>query len=209
MKGFIKFLQSNQAVLLAAIMSLTTQLWHSVKAFVMLDVGGPDNKWNYLFGIMFSISTSFAILLFTVRGRKNLAYFFLVVEVFINVIHYGVMDGMENNAVLYSTLFMCIIVPVTIAVYAAEIKDEDVIEQPVSRNVMTTEGMEDREFIEEVNNLIGFDITNPNDSSGKVEEDVKKELRKLWKQRKSMSKLDLKFQMKQILKDGNPLFKGL
>jgi hypothetical protein len=209
MKKFLSYLQSNEAVLLAAMMSLATQLWHSVKAFVTLDIGGAENYWNYLFGILFSLSTSFAILLFTIRGRKHWAYFFLAVEVFINIIHYNVM-GMESGPILFSTIFMCIIVPVTISIYSAEVDTSVVtVENVTTTKVMTTEGMEDKEFIQEINELIGFDITNPNDSSGKIDEQSKNQLRKLWKERKKMSKLDLKFQMRNILKNGEPLFKGL
>ncbi len=213
MKKFLQFLQSNQAVLIAAIMSLATQLWHSVKAFVMLDVGGVDNKWNYLFGILFSVSTSFAILLFTVRGRKNWAYFFLVVEVFINVIHYGVM-GMESNATLYATVFMCIIVPVTISIYSAEIDVNEAIEPVIAKSeaeqiIGTDIGLNDQQFISEINSLIGFDITNSNDSSGKVSLEKRKELRALWKQRQTMRVADLKASIRDILQPGNPLFKSL
>lgn len=183
MERLLKFLQSNQAVLFAAIMSLTTQLWHSVKAFVMLDVGGTLNYWNYLFGVMFSVSTSFAILLFTVRGRKNWAYFFLVVEVFINIIHYGVM-GMEANSILYATVFMCVIVPVTIGIYSAEI---NVHEYDIPEAI----GVENQEFINQVNTIIGFDITNPTDTSGRLKNDTRDHLRKLWKERKVITKSEL------------------
>lgn len=206
MKKLLRFLQSNQAVLLACIMSLTTQLWHSVKAFVMLDVGGSDNMWNYLFGIMFSISTSFAILLFTVRGRQYWAYFFLVVEVFINVIHYNVMS-MNTGSLLIATVFMCIIVPVTISIYSAEID----VNQEAKEIKEEKEAAEKKEFdfIEEINELIGFDITDPKDKSGSLSVGSKNKLRELWRKREAMTPIEIKYQMKSILKEGNPLFTNL
>ena len=217
MNKFLKFLQTNPAVLLATVMSLTPQLWHSVRAFVQLDVGGDSNIWNYFFGILFSVSTSFAILLFTVRGRKKTAYFFLAVEVFINVIHYALMD-MNSGPLLYSTLFMCLIVPVTIAVYSSEIDIDEVndvaFESLPNVNIQavpSTVRMDGKTFIKEVNDLVGFDITNPKDKSGNVKETSRVALRELWKQKNTLPEEIMKSKIQSILKDDkeSPLFKNL
>ncbi len=223
MERLLKLLQSNQAILLAAVMSLSTQLWHSVRAFVMLDVGGADNLWNYLFGILFSTSTSLAILIFTVRGRKDLAYFFLVVEVFINIIHYSIMR-MDVGPLLVSTLFMCIIVPVTIAIYSSEI---DVNEKPfvaqvikeddLRANVLSIDKLPSVEhptilnksnFISEINTMIGFDITKPSDECESISEEKKSDLRNLWRQRNGMLDHEMKSKIRSILEEeASPLFK--
>lgn len=212
MKKLLGFLQSNMAVLLAAIASLSTQLWHSVRAFVHLDVGGSDNYWNYLFGIMFSLSTSFAILVFTVRGRKNLAYFFLVVEVFINVIHYGVI-GMDLGPIMISTVFMCLIVPITISVYSSEIDVNEMEEaKPIHPPGAIDKKLSDEDFIESVNSIVGFDITNSKDKSGDIDPSTRGELRALWKQRKDMNATELLSKIDSILKskpEDRPLFKNL
>lgn len=219
-------------------MSLATQLWHSVTAFVKLDVGGEGNKWNYLFGILFSLSTSFAILLFTVRGKKGIAYFFLAVEVFINVIHYSVI-GMEAGPLLWSTMFMCAIVPITIAVYSDAVNEvpddtdhllstennserlseglqeasrvkEILVDQSMYNgepNIQIGSKLDSKQFLDEVNGLIGFDITNPDDKSGDISEEKKSELRKLWRKRKEMSSDKLKAEIHSVLrKTGQPLF---
>lgn len=185
MNKLLKFLQSNQAVLAAATMSLSTQLWHSVNAFVHLDKGGADNYWNYLFGILFSVSTSFAILLFTVRGRKNLAYFFLVVEVFINVIHYNLLS-MEMSTAFFATLFMCLIVPVTISVYSSEI-DPTVAEEKISPPVTNISQNninivpDNSGVLAEINKAVGFNVSDPNDYSGNLPPYEKQRLKDLWK----------------------------
>lgn len=214
MNKFLKFLQGNTAVLLGAIAALSTQLWHSVSAFVALEVGGSQHYLNYFFGILFAFSTSFAILLFTVRGRRGLAYFSLAVEVFVNLIHYSVLD-MPVGALLFSTLFMCAIVPVFIAVYSSEIVPErdDVVESQSTvpahavPALQQTEKMTDREFLDEVNRIAGFDITNREDKSGGLPEEKREELRKLWRQRGQMSKDQLLSNINSVLRTrGNPLF---
>lgn len=212
MERFLKFLQSNQAVMMAAILSLVSQLWHSVKAFVNLEVNGDQNVWNYLLGIFFAVSTSFAILMFTVRGRRNLAYFFLAVEVFINVIHYQVM-GMNGTALLIATIFMCIIVPVTISVYSAEVDLDEVDrlkkepEELANPEATKVDMLSDGQFIDEVNKLVGFDITDTNDKSGRLSDNARKELRLLWKERKRLAKSELLSRMRTIIDDSNrPLF---
>lgn len=199
---FLQFLQSKQAVVLASIMSLCTQLWHSVQAFIHLEVKGANTWLTYIFAVLFSVSTSFAILLFTVRGRKQWAYFFLGVEVFINVIHYGVI-GMSGISILLPTLFMCIIVPVTISVYSSEIDtsvEEVKVDEPEDPGKV---------FLKQVNDKIGFDITNPKDKSGDMSEEKKAELRKLWKRRDSISRNDMTKEIDKILSSdkGAGLFK--
>jgi hypothetical protein len=231
MDKLLKYLKSNKAVLLAAIMSLSTQLWHSVKAFVTLE---PGDKfwWVYLFGILFAVSTSYAILLFTVRRKVRKAYFFLGVEVFINVISYSVLD-MPLGPVLFSTLFMCIIVPITISAYSSEI-DLDEQDEPSDAHLPAIEvsqladspkqtrkepkikvvdkpplkkKFDDDSFIKAVNEMLGFDITNPKDKTGEVPESTKLELRKLWRQRKDKDAEAIKAEMKSILnQNGKALF---
>lgn len=123
MKKLLTFLQSNTAVLFGAVAALLTQFWHSMNAFVSLEIGGATWQ-NYCFGALFAFSTNFAILLFTVRGRKALAYFSLAVEVFVNIIHYNLI-GMDTGAIFFSTAFMCLIVPVFITMYSGEIVVEE------------------------------------------------------------------------------------
>src|SRR5690606_25864560 len=238
MKKFLAFLQSNRAVLLAAITSLATQLWHSVNAFVKLEVDGHPDYWNYVFGVLFAVSTSFAILLFTVRGRARLAYFFLAVEVFINVIHYDLMN-LPLGPIMASTAFMCFIVPVTIAVYSREINTEEttLIEdktfgptvhsqrdpkiEPYTMSLSHNDSYDpfgpddhhvigDEEFIKEVNALAGFDVTKNSQSADAIDEDKRKQLRELWQKRKEMGADQVRSKIKAIVKgSNNPLFRNL
>ncbi len=230
MKKLLNFLQSNQAVLIGAILALTTQLWHSVRAFVLLDVGGADNKWNYLFGILFSISTSFAILLFTVRGRKGWAYFFLAVEVFINLIHYSVLD-MPPGPILFATIFMCLIVPVTISIYSSEIDvnekkipiaelnekwQHQVKDGVMSNFTIAHNGPEagkvkpqidakGQKLLQEINDTAKCDIMD--DKNNVIPESKKAQLRELWRQRNDMPEEILKAKVRNILKEKDkPLF---
>lgn len=198
---------------MGAIAALSTQLWHSVSAFVALEVGG-GTILNHFFGVLFALSTSFAILLFTVRGRKSLAYFSLCVEVFVNLIHYSVLD-MPVSPILFSTLFMCLIVPVFIAVYSSEIEPitarEHLTPEPVSEPldipVQEQLKLSDSEFISEVNKIVGFDITNKNDKGGSLSEESREELRKLWRQRSQMSRDQLLSNINSLLRaTGKPLF---
>lgn len=218
MNKFLTFLKSNRAVLLAAIASLVTQLWHSVNAFVKLEVDGQNSSWNYLFGVLFAVSTSFAILLFTVRGRTSLAYFFLAVEVFVNVIHYNLMS-MPWGSLFASTAFMCIIVPITIAVYSSEIDPEETVpmapqeepkEKPEIDNPFSLGAIDDEEFIKEVNTLVGFDVTKNSQSADAIDENKRKQLRDLWHKRKEMDADQVRSKIKAIIKgSNNPLFRNL
>lgn len=213
MNKFLGFLKSNLAVLLATIMSLTPQLWHSINAFVHLDQGGADNVWNYVFGVLFSLSTSFAILLFTVRGRRNVAYFFLAVEVFINIIHYGLL-GMSFGMLFFSTLFMCLIVPITIAAYSAEIDTEEkslppTVDPPVTNSVPEAFSVAHKSLpfdpLEEINKLAGFDVSDPNDYSGNLPAYQKQKLKDLWKANKDNPTAALNEVRRILGKDTNKL----
>lgn len=239
MNKFLTFLKSNRAVVLAAIASLVTQLWHSVNAFVKLEVDGHPDYWNYVFGVLFAVSTSFAILLFTVRGRARLAYFFLAVEVFINVIHYDIMN-LPLGPIMASTAFMCFIVPVTIAVYSREINTEEatLIEDKTFSPTISSQWdpkiepytmslshndlydpfgsddhnviIGDEEFIKEVNTLAGFDVTKNSQSADAIDEDKRKQLRELWHKRKEMDADQVRSKIKAIIKgSNNPLFRSL
>jgi hypothetical protein len=69
---------------------------------------------------MFSLALSLSILVFTIRGRRKLAIFYLLVEMFINIIYYRLYE-LENTYVLMSTIFLALIIPVTIFSYSHEI----------------------------------------------------------------------------------------
>lgn len=216
MKKLINFLKSNEAILIATILSLATQLWHSVDAFVKLEPSTDKSFWIYMFGMFFSLSTSFAILVFTVRGRLKTAYFYLVVEVFINLIFYQV-NGLTDTYILISTLFMCVIVPVTISIYSAEIdtkeykeatgKETDWLNKPeyskavvakMPENSITNMiGVNDDEFIKDVSDLVGYDVM----AEGKQRMDLatREDLKKAWKERKNKTKAVLRKELEAIL----------
>lgn len=134
MQNLIKFLRSNEAVLLALIFALLTQLSHSIIAYASL--AKEKALWfNYLFGVMFSLALSLSILLFTLRGRKRLAVFYLLVEMFINIIYYRLYE-LENTYVLFSTIFLALIIPVTIFSYSHEVfTDETVLEKEITMEI--------------------------------------------------------------------------
>jgi hypothetical protein len=227
--ALVEFLETREAILLGLILSLSTQLWHSVTAFVELEKNGPE-LLKYAFGLAFAFSNSFAILMFTLRGSK-IAYFFLAVEIFINIIHYKVMDldFRENLSFYISTLFMSIIVPVTISQYSrasrkvvaenqespAAVKKEVPVpvqdtpklpfRVPVKPNVIETFDMDS--LLKEINKRIGFDITNKKETSENLSEEKVKALRAVWKKHKSLSKDEILDKIDGILKaEGEPLF---
>lgn len=120
----IEFFKSKEAVLLALLFAVLTQLTHSVTTYIKTDKMINGEEFVYWFsliiGIFFSLSVSVAIIIFTLRNRIKLAYFFFLVEFVINVIY----SGMENpNYQWYNYLyliFFALIIPTTITAYAHE-----------------------------------------------------------------------------------------
>jgi hypothetical protein len=221
--AFQEFLETKEALLLGLILSLVTQLWHSVTAFVELERSGPEIL-KYLFGVAFAFSNSFAILMFTLRGSK-IALFFLTVEIFINIMHYKIMDIRDDPSLLISTVFMSIIVPVTISQYskaarkvkeeiqdAKETAEKEVpeappklsVKVPVKPSVIDTF---DREaLLKQINDRVGFDITNKTETSENLSQEKVKALRSIWRKRNTLSKKDILDQIDGILKESEPLF---
>jgi len=126
--NLIEFFKSKESVLLALLFAVVTQLTHSVTTYIKTDRMINGEEFNYWFsliiGIFFSLSVSVAIIIFTLRNRIKLAYFFFLVEFVINVIY----SGMENpNYQWYNYLyliFFALIIPTTITAYAHESERE-------------------------------------------------------------------------------------
>lgn len=126
--NLIDFFKSKESVLLALLFAVVTQLTHSVTTYIKTDrmINGEDfTYWfSLIIGIFFSLSVSVAIIIFTLRNRIKLAYFFFLVEFVINVIY----SGMENpNYQWYNYLyliFFALIIPTTITAYAHESERE-------------------------------------------------------------------------------------
>ena len=126
--NLIDFFKSKESVLLALLFAVVTQLTHSVTTYIKTDKMINGEEFVYWFsliiGIFFSLSVSVAIIIFTLRNRIKLAYFFFLVEFVINVIY----SGMENpNYQWYNYLyliFFALIIPTTITAYAHESERE-------------------------------------------------------------------------------------
>lgn len=126
--NLIDFFKSKESVLLALLFAVVTQLTHSVTTYIKTDKMINGEEFTYWFsliiGIFFSLSVSVAIIIFTLRNRIKLAYFFFLVEFVINVIY----SGMENpNYQWYNYLyliFFALIIPTTITAYAHESERE-------------------------------------------------------------------------------------
>lgn len=130
--NLIKFFESKEAILLALLFALATQISHSIIAYSIIDTiilnNGKLNYieisyWSYFFGMLFSIAISVAILIFTLRNNKLMAYFFVLVEIFINII-YSRLDNQYNQWLFYSILFLACIIPIIIAAYSHQV-DKD------------------------------------------------------------------------------------
>lgn len=130
--NLIKFFESKEAILLALLFALATQISHSIIAYSTIDTiilnNGKLNYieisyWSYFFGMLFSIAISVAILIFTLRNNKLMAYFFVLVEIFINII-YSRLDNQYNQWLFYSILFLACIIPIIIAAYSHQV-DKD------------------------------------------------------------------------------------
>lgn len=133
--NLIEFFKSIRGVFIALVSALLAQFTHSVIAYGILDsiINNPQilkheeiNSyyyiWYYFSGILFSISASLAIIIFTLRGKKNEAIFFLVVDIFINMIYSRIDNLLDNYYILGSIIFLNIVLPYIIWRYANEVE---------------------------------------------------------------------------------------
>jgi len=193
MNALLNFLNDNKAILIATMLSLITQLWHSVEAFANLSVG-QNVYLNYTLGIFFAISTSFAILVFTIRGRMKIAYFYLAVEVFINVMYYRLNDY-EGYYSLISLLFLCLIVPVTISIYSKEINTD----KPYENEPLRLKEM----MIADLNDYLGFDIREKSDQISDADID---QLRQIWLKQREETKDNFSKEARKIINKSKGIF---
>lgn len=142
LKPLIKFFESKESILFALLFALVTQISHSVIAYAFVDsfilnggkITADDGSridpsiFSYIIGVLFSISISTAILIFTVRKNKLMAYFFVLVEIFINVM-YSRLDNNYSFWIFTSILFLSIIIPITIAAYSHQTEKEEAKEE--------------------------------------------------------------------------------
>jgi hypothetical protein len=195
--NLIEFFKSKESVLLALLFAVVTQLTHSVTTYIKTDRMINGEEFNYWFsliiGIFFSLSVSVAIIIFTLRNRIKLAYFFFLVEFVINVIY----SGMENpNYQWYNYLyliFFALIIPTTITAYAHESEREIEVKQETK----------DYSLYED---LIGNFVTNKefNNLHQIIVDDKKELLDKLNKPEELLKGKSLKMDVKTT--DGNKTY---
>lgn len=204
LEKLIQFLESKDAPILGALFAITAQLWHAVDAYVKISASltfeyqwSSASMYGYLFlGIMFALAVSFGILVMTVRGNMRMAYFFLSVEVFVNAIHFAVYQQADIGLIL-STAFLCLIIPIVITAYSHEVKQGRY--------------KRDEEILNDVEEILGFDVRNPDNTFGSPlsDEDIKK-IRVAMAEKETKNKFTLQKEIREILSQrakGNGHFK--
>lgn len=121
LSNFIKFIQTKEMIVLALILSLISQLTHSVYAYVNLSHN--ETIWWTVFyiivGLTFALGVSFSILILTLKGNKNKAYIYLGFEFLINLIYYRTYEVVLNEPVIAIVqILFAFIMPYTIASYS-------------------------------------------------------------------------------------------
>lgn len=190
----IKFFESKEGLLLALMFALITQLGHSIIAYATIDTiiandGKVFDEFNerfepsfmtYIFGFMFSVAISLAIIIFTIREKKLVAYFFVVVEASINIV-YAKLDNSYSYWTLLSIVFFGVIIPVTIAAYSHQTNEERMTDKekkeggentPVINPELETQLEAQIEQLKEENNKLTEIVNNKVDRNARLKVDV-------------------------------------
>lgn len=125
-------------------MSLVSQIAHSVYVFVRLADPNSvlDTAAQVIFGLTCAFGISFVILLQTMKGNKKVAFQYLFVEFFINIVYYRTYEvfggGISITDAVIQTAF-AFIMPYTISQYSDLMldvgKEEDKLQQKLSEKV--------------------------------------------------------------------------
>lgn len=187
LKKIISFVKSKEMVFIALLFALITQLKHSIVAYAYIDslIFNPELKpieikptfLGYLEGFIFSLSVSVAIMIFTFRGRKNIAYFFLAVEIFVNGIYSRLFQD-YNLYILSSIIFLGIIIPVTITAYAHEnehdIEENEFSEKQNLQDKLNYNELKDKlNYLESFNNEVNKNLSNKIDKNKELSVNIK------------------------------------
>jgi hypothetical protein len=117
----IKTLRSTGMIIFVVALCLLPQIISSASIFVSLSKFDKDSILRILSGLA-SIPLELAILLYVIRGKKNLSYFFCGISITMNVLYYW--ESPDNMKSFLSMLVIAVSLPIAIAFFSEEINQD-------------------------------------------------------------------------------------
>jgi hypothetical protein len=166
----IQFIKTKEMVLLSLLLSLVSQLSHSVYAYVNLSLHEVwyETLFQVVIGLTFALGVSFAILINTINGNKQKAYIYLFIEFLINLIYYKAYLLSGGWILLITQSLFAFIMPYTISSYS-ELIEKDKLEEEKNKEDLDKENKNLLEKFDSLEKEINFAK-----ESNLKEEDVKR-----------------------------------
>jgi hypothetical protein len=119
-------LTTNTLIKVAVISALLTQISHASYLFYQVSHESNDIL-NLIFSYIFAISLELSIYIFTMKGKKQVATFFAIISVLVNLLYYFYQVGLTQQ--FLGMIVISAIVPITIWFYSDTIHEELQLEQ--------------------------------------------------------------------------------
>ena len=114
-------LTTNTLTKVAVISALLTQITHASYLFYQVSHESNDIL-NLIFSYIFAISLELSIYIFTMKGKKQVATFFAIISVLVNLLYYFYQVGLTQQ--FLGMIVISAIVPITIWFYSDTIHEE-------------------------------------------------------------------------------------
>lgn len=112
---------TNTLTKVAVISALLTQITHASYLFYQVSHESND-VLNLIFSYIFAISLELSIYIFTMKGKKQVATFFAIISVLVNLLYYFYQVGLTQQ--FLGMIVISAIVPITIWFYSDTIHEE-------------------------------------------------------------------------------------
>jgi hypothetical protein len=148
--SIIRKLKTNEFALLIALASVLVQSPNSKAVFLSISTYTGTLAELQAWG--FALILDIAILYYTVKNRKDVALFFAVIQVCMNLLYYW--NGLEFSKPFLTALVISVCLPVSVYFYSEEIKlDPEEVSLP--GNSMLPAYTEESNLMEEPNTVKG------------------------------------------------------
>ena len=126
----IDFLRDREGLFLVLVGALFVQAPHSAEVFHRISTSKSHSALEWLHSAGYAIVLELAVLLFVVRGRKELSWSFAGISVLMNIFYYYTPAWWSDPGTAWADIIKCtvtsIALPLAIAFYSHEVAGDDV-----------------------------------------------------------------------------------
>lgn len=115
-------IRSRSFTTFLVVIATAAQLPHAFEFIYEISLFKDIEWFRFSHSFLFAIALELAILFFTLRGKTNKAYFFATISCIMDIIVY--LRVVETNIDYVSMIIVSIMLPVAIAMYSDEIKED-------------------------------------------------------------------------------------